>query len=274
MPPGLNMKETKYLRFLLNEVGHSVHNLNTIAVSLSNLSSSSKVDPALTIKWEPKDIKASSINARRFAVRAAIVFGAENLFEYLNQISNDSLWKSLNNGIDFNQEPSSHVSKANRFSEFCKGIPSLEKEWVILVELLCHWRNRIVHASTSKAALSAKDRQYLQSKAHYISESHHHFNVKKTLSDYEADKVTLKEATTMITFLIKCCRKIDEHYNSSVESIDVAVLQRVLERDEIFNKLLKQPSSDKKTRQINKFIEINLGMLAEPKCLKLASRYT
>ncbi len=48
------MTETKYLHSVLDELGYSVHNLNTIAVALSNLSLDSRIDPALNIKWESK----------------------------------------------------------------------------------------------------------------------------------------------------------------------------------------------------------------------------
>ncbi|MCJ8321447.1 MAG: hypothetical protein MJK12_17560 [Colwellia sp.] len=268
------MTETKYLHFVLDEIGYGVHNLNTIAVALSNLPSDSRVDPALNIKWEPKNVNTSSIAARRFAVRSSIVFAAETLFEYMNSISDDAMWKELNNGLDFSVELAAHDSKAKRFSEFCKSIPDIEKEWYLLVELMCHWRNRIVHASTSKAQLSSSDRQYLESKSSDIYETFHHFDIKKTLADYEADKVTLKEATTLITFLIKCCRKIDEYYLSSISNISDNVYCDILDKDEQLIKIRKQQHSDKRTRQITKYIEIKLSSLSAEKLVEITTKYT
>lgn len=267
------MAETKYLKNLLDEIGHGVHNLNTIAVALSNLPQNSSVNPALNIKWEPKNIDASSFSARRFAVRSSVVLAAESLFEYMDSISNDPVWKSLQKNLDFRRELASHDSKAKRFSEFCKKIPEINREWFLLVELLCHWRNRIVHASTSKAQLSSSDAQYLVSKSSEIYEDFHHFDINKTLSDYEADKVTLKEATTLITLLIKCCRKIDKYYICSAASCQDDIFHEILSSDDAFKKLQKQQSSNKRSRQIGRHIRIKFPCLSNEKISGLIVKY-
>lgn len=267
------MSETKYLQSVLDEIGYSVHNLNTIAVALSNLSSNHQVNPTLNIKWEPKNVDKSSVAARRFAVRSSIVFAAESLFEYMHSISSDSLWKALDNKLDFSVSLTAHDSKAKRFSEFCKSIPGINKEWYLLVELMCHWRNRIVHASTSKAQLSSSDTQFLQNKSIELYNNYHHFDVNKTLADYEADKVTLKEATTLIAFLIKCCRKIDEFYMSSISSLSNDVYFDLLDQDEQFKQLIRQQPSNKRKRQMKKYISLKLSMLPKCKIDEISERY-
>ena len=268
------MSETKYFQSVQDEIGYSVHNLNTKAVALSNLPSASQVDPALNIRWEPKNVGKSSIAARRFAVRSSIVFAVESLFEYMNSINSDLLWKELDTGLDFSIALPAHDSKAKRFSEFCKPIPGIDKEWYLLVELMCHWRNRIVHATTSKAQLSSSDTQFLQSKSKELYDSYHHFDVVKTLTDYEADKVTLKEATTLITFLIKCCRKIDEFYISSVSLLSDDVYVKILDQDNQLKQLMRQQPSDKRKRQIKKYISLKLSLLPDCKLDDIAEKYT
>lgn len=267
------MTETKYLQFVLNEIGYSVHNLNTIAVALSNLPVNSDPNPALNIKWEPKNLEQSCIAARRFAVRSSLVFAVEALFEYMCNISDDDMWKKLNLELDFKTKLSANDSKARRFSKFCKSIPGIEKEWYLLVELMCHWRNRIVHASTSNAELSSSDKRFLESKSSFLYDNFYHFDVMKTLEDYDADSVTLKEATTLITFLIKCCRKIDEHYIFSISGLSNQVFSEVLDNDDRFSLLRKQVSSAKRTRQIMKYIEIKLPYLSAEKITVLANEY-
>jgi len=274
MPPRFKqMTETKYLKFFLNEIGYSVHNLNTIAVALSNLPANSVPNPELNIKWEPKNLEKSCIAARRFAVRSSLVFAVEALFEYMSNISDDELWKKLNFDLDFKKKLSTHDSKARRFSEFCKSIPGIEKEWYLLVELMCHWRNQIVHASTSNAGLSSSDKRFLETKISFLYDNFYHFDVMKTLEDYDADKVTLKEATTLITFLIKCCRKIDEHYISSISGLSNQVYSEVLDNDDQFNLLKKQVGSAKRNRQIMKYIGVKLPYLSAEKITKLANEY-
>lgn len=268
------MTETRYLQYLLEEIGQSVHNINTIAVALSNLHLNHHINSSLNIKWQPKNIDASSIAARRFSVRAAIVFATEMLFEYMNNISHDVMWKSINNNLDFSKELPNQDSKAKRFSEFCKSIPEIEREWFLMVELMCHWRNRIVHSGTSKAQLSSSDRQYLESKSQEIYESYHHFDVKKTLADYEANKVTLKEATTLISFLIKCCRKIDNHFIDSISKLNDDVFHESLKEDCILKSITKQQKSIKRSRQIERHIRIRLSYLPSEKIQTIVARYT
>lgn len=267
------MTETKYLKFVLNEIGYSVHNLNTIAVALSNLPANSVPNPALNIKWEPKNLEQCCIASRRFAVRSSLVFAVEALFEYMSNISDDEMWKKLNFGLDFKTKLPVNDSKARRFSEFCKSIPGIEKEWYLLVELVCHWRNRIVHASTSHAGLSSSDKRFLESKSSFLYDNFYHFDVIKTLEDYDADRVTLKEVTTLITFLIKCCRKIDEHYISSISCLSNHIYSEVLDNDDQFCRLRKQVNSTKRTRQIMKYIEIKLPYLSAEKITALANQY-
>lgn len=267
------MRESKYLKSLLREIGHSVHNLNTIAVSLSNLQESPEVPPAMNIRWESTNIGLSSHNARRFAVRSSIVFAVEILFEYLRQISIDPLSNALSSDFDFRKELSSRDSKARRFSTLCYRVPGVVREWVILVELLCHWRNRIVHASSSSATISAGDRKYLQSVSKSFYNSFHHFDIEKTVSDYEADNVTLKEATTLITLLIKCCRKMDTYFLNQLDDVDVELFRNLLEQDERFTRIVKQAASAKRNRQLAKIIELKCGYLNGVKKQSIISGY-
>ncbi|EML9467331.1 hypothetical protein R8O71_000083 [Klebsiella michiganensis] len=112
------MTETKYLKFFLNEIGYSVHNLNTIAVALSNLPANSVPNPELNIKWEAKNLEKSCIAARRFAVRSSLVFAVEALFEYMSNISDDELWKKLNFDLDFKKNFLPMTQKREDFLSF------------------------------------------------------------------------------------------------------------------------------------------------------------
>lgn len=272
-PSKVEMAESKYLKSLLEEVGHSVHNLNTIAISLSSLPEDPSVPSGMNIKWAPKNINSSSRGARRFAVRSAIVFSVEVLYEYLRKLSDDDIWRSLNEERDFKKPLPSNDSKAKRFSVFSEGIPGLEKEWRVVVELLCHWRNRIVHQGTSKASLSSRDRQYLLSRYDYFYRGFHHLDIEKTVKDYEADNVTLKEATTLITLLIKAARKVDNFYLCEMNKLDVAVFKKDLEVNGDFIKIIKLRKSKKRERQIKKIVELEFGFLSDKAREEIVSLY-
>lgn len=265
------MSQSVYLQKILDEIGGSIHSLNTIAVSLSHLSPSSSAPAGLNITWKPVNVSGASKNARRFAIRSSVVFHAEMLFEYLSELSKDPFWKT--SGINFNVPLKSQDSKARRFSAFCKSIPNIDREWVILTELMCHWRNKIVHAK-SNAQVSSSDRQFLQKKAQCIHDNFYHFDVNKAIEDYRADKVTLKEATTLTTFLIKCCNAIDAHYLSLVQLVSKEGVVDVLNKEKEFIVLTKQSISDKKTRQLEAWLKMHFGILSTEMIDELVKHYT
>ncbi len=80
------MKTPAYKPFI-NEVGKTVHHLNTIAVGLSGVEAGSCVKPeGLDISWNPSSLKDSSRDARLFTLKATIVFVAEELCTYESKI--------------------------------------------------------------------------------------------------------------------------------------------------------------------------------------------
>lgn len=264
------MSKSIYLKKLLDEIGGSINSINTIAVSLSSLKSSTKVPDGLNITWKPSDVPAAARNARRFANRSALVFHAEILFEYLSDLSRDSLWSISNKS--FNKALNSQDSKARRVSAFCKSIPGIEREWIILVELMCHWRNKIVHAK-SKAQISASDRKFLVSKSSDIAQNFYHFDVNKAIEDFRADKVTLKEVTTLTTFLIKCCTAVDKYYVDLVNKSSLDEISSTIIKNKEFQILTKQTSSPKKSRQIRSWIEMHYSILDKNVIDKLVDKH-
>ena len=144
--------ESNHLKEFLGDVGHSVHCMNTIAVALSKITEKTKTPSTLNISWKPGDVKRSSVNSRRFAIKSAIVYSVESLFEYLSKVSKSELW--LKDDLDFNVKKDSNDKKADRVVRFLEATPGVERECIILTELMCHWRNKVVHAKTSNAKLS------------------------------------------------------------------------------------------------------------------------
>lgn len=210
------MNNSKHLNIFLEDVGHSVHCMNSIAVSLSLLSPETKVPDKLNISWKTADAKQTSIHSRRYAIKSSIVFSVESFFEYLIAISKDPLWPS--NKKTFNQlakkDDGKDRPKAERVSLFLSQFQNVEKEWNILTELLCHWRNKVVHSS-STARISKGSKKYLLEKQDYLYENFHHIDISETLDNFDKNKFTLKDITTLITFLIKSARAVDQFYTSN-----------------------------------------------------------
>ncbi|WP_041412738.1 hypothetical protein [Shewanella frigidimarina] len=253
------MSETTYLKVFLDDIGHSVHCMNTIAVSLSQLTPETTPPKELNISWKPGNVTSSSINARRFAIKSSIVYSVESLFEYLSKISKDNFWSGT--GKNFNESSKQNISKADRVADFLTGIPDIKKEWIIFTELLCHWRNKVVHANSSNACISKLSKQYLVENSQRIFDDFYHFDVNLALDNFGNNKFTLKDVTTLITMLIKCARAVDAYFISTVKSQSDDAIYEVILNNHSFQTIMKQQESDKRFRQAIKWAELNYGFL-------------
>lgn len=244
--------------------------MNTIAVALSLLPNEGvEIPSGLDISWKPKELEQSKLRARNYAEKSTYVYVAENLFEYLNEISKNPLWIYPN--INFVGEE----KKAIKVYNFLTQIPDISEEMAILCELLCHWRNRIVHSSSSNASLSSKKRQLIISKRADLYESFHHFDTTRALSNFENKLITLKDVSTLTTIVIKCSRAVDIHFfNGIVQIKDFTEYKTMLLSNLDFQLICKQSLSEKRTRQIDKWIKLNYPYLETEKLNKLIELFT
>lgn len=253
--------ESNHLREFLNDVGHSVHCMNTIAVALSQISDETTAPSELNISWKSGNVKQSSMNARRFAVKSAIVYSVESLFEYLSKVSNSELW--ISDDLNFNVKNNPNDSKADRVVRFLSNTPDVEMEWIILTELLCHWRNKVVHAKASNAKLSKSSISYLTDNASKIYENYHHFDIKEALTNFDTGKFTLKDVSTLITMVIKSVRAVDKRFTQQASSIPAIDLLAHLANNDQFGQFLKLADKETKIRKIKTWLEMHFAFLGE-----------
>jgi hypothetical protein len=189
--------ETLEIKHLIRDIGESVHSMNTIAVGLSKLNSNNcDIPKGLEISWKPTDIETSKIKSRNYAERAAIIYSVESFFDYLDSVSNNPFWSHPN--INFKGEK----KKADKVYDFLNHIPTITDEIKILSELACHWRNKIVHSSASKAKLSSNKIDRIKQLRDKIYENYHHFDVNTALINYKDKKITLKDSSVLRILLI------------------------------------------------------------------------
>ena len=252
--------ESLELKDFLREVGNSVHSMNTIAVALSLLPvDSNKIPDGLDISWDPKDIEYSKIMSRNYAERSSYVYAAENLFEYIENISKNPFWNYPN--MNFEGED----KKAIKVYKFLKATPGITETMAILVELLCHWRNRIVHLNISNAGLSSNKKDHLKDERNNIFSNFHHFDILEALDNFNAKKITLKDVSTLITISIKSVRQIDEYFLAGIANKNVNSLKQYFEKDKNFQRIITQTQSEKKVRQLKHWININYPYLSAEK---------
>ena len=249
--------ETLEIKRLLREIGESVHSMNTIAVGLSKLNDKNcDIPKGLEISWKPNDIETSKVKSRNYAKRAAIIYSVESFFDYLESISENPFWN--HSEINFKGDD----KKAIKVYNFLDQISSISDEVKILAEFACHWRNKIVHSSASKAKLSNDKIGRIRQLRDYIYENYSHFDINFAFENYDAKRITLKDSSTLITILIKAARQIDEFFFTefSFES-SIKTIKEKLKDNDCLEKIMKQQESNKKDRQIKTIIRMSFPFL-------------
>lgn len=261
--------ETIEFKRLIREIGESVHSMNTIAVGLSKLNADNcDIPNGLEISWKPVDIETSKIKSRNYAERAAIIYSVESFFVYLETISQNPFW----NHPEINFKKEQNKTKADKVYEFLNQIPTVRDEMKILAELACHWRNKIVHSSSSNAKLDNGKIGRIRQLRDHVYENYHHFDINLALENYDNKKITLKDSSTLITILIKAARKIDEFFFAefSLEK-SVMTIKESLKDNEILLGIKKQQESTKKSRQIKTFIGMSYPFLDQVQIDRIAT---
>ena len=256
--------ESLELKKFLKEVGDSVHSMNTIAVALSRLPSDSNEKPeGLEISWHPKDLNYSKLISRNYAERSSYVYATESLFEYLENISKNPLW--IYQDINFKGDE----KKAIKVYKFLRAIPDISESMALLSELLCHWRNRIVHLTVSNAGLSNNKITLLKTERDKIYSSLHHFDVYEALNNFTNKKITLKDASTLITNIIKCAKAIDNYFFEGISKKSFDKLKDDFMQDSSFRKIATQQPSSKKDRQLERWLSIHYPYLNDKKKIEV-----
>ncbi len=247
--------ESEGLKVFLNSVGDAVYSLNTICVGLNAVSNGGVEKPDdLTISWDANDPKQTSIQARSFAVRSSLVFVEEALLEYFKYLSNCP------------EQPPKIVTAvkvdgaAKKVEELSAQVPRLESYWMPMVVLLVRWRNQVVH--NSKTSLSPSLRRTLLDNANIIKDRHAAIDIAKTLSNFDARKITLKDFTTLISVTIRYVRHLDEElkpYITSSSSLRNQIIARELVSD--YKNVLGVNGDDKQKKKFDNFIRSNFPSL-------------
>jgi len=195
------MKTPAYKPFI-NSIGKTVHHLNTIAVGLAGVESGDCRKPlGLDVSWQPKDIRASSRDARLFTLKSTIVFVAEEVNAY-NQV----IIGSPNIGeIQLPKDP----KRSDKHECLVKHLKIEEPSFILGPLLLIHWRNRIIHRN-SKASLTSAQIESLKDASNEFKSRYKNLCVFKLLDDFERGLPTLKDVSSLIAMTINYVKKIEE----------------------------------------------------------------
>lgn len=192
---------TPALQPFLDSTGRIVHHLNSIVVGLSAVETGVAVKPTtMDITWSPNDLRASSRQARAFALRSTLVFLSEELNSYLDLLTT---FPGINRSSDWESK-----SKTDRLLSVWRLL-SLEENYILVGALLVgHWRNRIIHRK-SKARLTDAQRAIFVNAAGEIGESFKNLDPMKTIEAFDKDMPTLKDVSSLTAMVIRCVKKLD-----------------------------------------------------------------
>ncbi|TGM82415.1 hypothetical protein EHR01_06445 [Leptospira mtsangambouensis] len=245
--------ETNHLKKFLNNLGDSIHSLNTICVGLSYVGEGlAKKPEKLSITWNTIDPLLSAKKSRRFAVRSTFIFLAESIYHYLESVKSVIFSEELLTKYSGLQE---NVRRVNFFNEHAYSEENDYRK--ILMLLIVHWRNRIVHVE-SQATLTKDEFKILIESKNLISENHSDLDIEKTIENFEANSPSLKDISSLVANAIYIIRLIDKNVIKSLTSVEKVKLFVIsMGLDSEHKELLKLEDGETKERKINYFYKLH-----------------
>ena len=238
---------TVFLKRFLDNVGRSIHSLNTVCVGLNGVSSGFATKPEdMDVTWKPGDVATSSAQARIFVIKSTYVFLSTNFEAYLKNIC--SLFVS-------NVKDYSSKSLVEKVEYIYKKAGLNEKNYrLILLKMIIHMRNRIVHLS-SKSKLSSSEKDKLLEEKDYIYSNHCHFDIQQMLENFSNSKYTLKDVSTMAANAIYVARIIDEKVCLLLDTKEK--IENFINSSDLKDEWKKIKKHGRRGRKIEYFLKIN-----------------
>jgi hypothetical protein len=249
--------ESEGLKQFLKIVGEAVYNLNTICVGLEGVSSGSVTKPkTLTITWSTSDPSRTALSARRFAIRSSLIFVEQALSNYIDFIS------TCANQTQKVKAACAETGTAPRITELSKNISEKEEYWLPFVILLIRWRNIVVH--DSKSNFSSIHRNSILNNSAIIKKRHAAIDVDKTLRNYDDEKITLKDFSTMMAITIRFVRHIDSKLEPSVADFD-SFKNQIIERglEGVYKQVVGVNGEEKQKNKLKAFINSNFTSIGD-----------
>lgn len=262
-------KESIFLKSFLSNIGDAVHALNTICVGLSSVGDKAASKPEdLVITWDPKDPMRSSQDARLFAVKAAYVFLAESIYEYINNIK-PIFFLSESEVQSF--DALDNADKVKRILEYVQTESHIDEYRAVLAKLMIHTRNKIVH-KRSNSSLSANERALLIKNSELIASNHSGLSITQALENFESKHYTLKDISSHAANIIHAARKLDDSFVNNIH--DGNLLLKVIESSRLRQEWATISSIRElnlKERKVNNFIKLNFSFLKQQTLDKILS---
>ena len=257
--------QTQFLKFFLDNVGSTIHSINSACVGLEEIRKNNFSNPEKTlhISWHPKDLNKTSKTSREYIVKSAYIFLTEAVNQYQNHISKIIL-------KEFQLESYNKKDLKDKLEliyENCYINDNiLERYRLILLKLLVISRNKIVHFN-SKASLSNNEIQILKESKELIIKNHSGLDIIKTLSNIEKNRYTLKDISSIAANCIFMTRQLDKYYLNFINNkIDnekyIPIILKEKNLEQCYNNIEIINNKELKERKKKYFFKIHLPELS------------
>jgi hypothetical protein len=161
----------------------------------------------LNISWNPSDRVAAARKARRFVLEAVLVRVAEAQHEFVQATVQLPKFEAVRKSW------SDRTSLAEKLSALVNETIGADNYLAAGAALLIHWRNRVVHPK-SRAELTPLQTKVFLGAATEIETKFAGLSVEKLLEDFDKDRATLKDISSLIAMSIRANRAIDAEVNA------------------------------------------------------------
>jgi hypothetical protein len=219
--------ESPPLARFVRSLGKVQHHLHTVIVGLSAVETGAAIKPDdLDIAWRAHDPIGSAREARRFLLRATLIFIAEEVDEYAKGILR---YRAFASG---KTDPGDRAARIQQLAQIAEVDPSYLPIAPLIVS---HWRNRIIHRS-SRARLSSAEQELILGASETVRSTYKGIDVTRLLRDFEEDQPTLKDVTVLLAMSIKFLRTVDSTLPLPTTSEQVRLW---LEAEGLLNEVLR-----------------------------------
>lgn len=247
--------ESPPLARFLRALGKVQHHLHTIVIGLSAVERGIATKPDdLDITWKANDPTGSAREARRFLLRASLIFAAEELNAYSASV--------LRYQSPDNELPGGRADRIRTLD----GFEQVEPRYLRVAPLIVsHWRNRIVHR-VSRATLTTAEKELLLEQKEAVHDAFKGIDVARLLQDYENDTPTLKDVTVLLAMSIHFVRQIDGRFPTPNDSEQV---RRWLDAENLLTEVLRlekqaaNGGNPDPRKRVNQYLLTHAPVLAE-----------
>ncbi|USX25007.1 hypothetical protein NHH73_20670 [Oxalobacteraceae bacterium OTU3CINTB1] len=263
---------TKALADFLQVVGNCVADLNTIAVGLAAIGQDHEKPEGLNVSWGPKDPMVAARKARKAALHGAMVVTVEALAQYIRAITNLPRFKELTTEWNLRKPKPTAAEKFSELATVMRVPIDLLAEPLAepsesdtrfrtcCVMLLIHWRNRHVHTD-SNAELTHQEKQLVRTREERIRIAYAGLDVDRLFADFQINRPTLKEATTLIAMTIQEVRAMDVAVYECLKLADVQAWLDHYKLNERIKKIQRETKPEKQHDSILRMLQTHAPYL-------------